>query len=168
MSDESALCEKGVEFVALGASVGAGCRPCLKYHVNAARKAGIGEPGIRHAVDVALRIRRQASDDMARLADELLDGADPAEAPEQAPDATSDALIAIGAAFAAGSVPLLASCLAAARRIGTPEPKIQMALTIARTVKREAGKKVDKAADALVTSQTAAVEEPACGCGKHE
>lgn len=44
--------EQTKELIAVGASVGAHCRPCLTYHVTKARELGIEDEHIRAAIDV--------------------------------------------------------------------------------------------------------------------
>lgn len=39
------------ELIAIGASVGAHCQPCLTYHVGKARELGIDEESIRAAIE---------------------------------------------------------------------------------------------------------------------
>jgi len=46
------------ELVALGAALAAGCIPCIEYHVPRAREAGLSDPEITEAIDLADKIRR--------------------------------------------------------------------------------------------------------------
>ena len=39
------------ELIAIGASVGAHCQPCLTYHVEKARELGINDEEIRLAIE---------------------------------------------------------------------------------------------------------------------
>ena len=48
--------EKTKELIAVGASVGAHCQPCLKYHVAKARELGIDDELIREAVSVGHQV----------------------------------------------------------------------------------------------------------------
>jgi AhpD family alkylhydroperoxidase len=47
------LTDKESELVAIGASIGAGCRPCTKYHVAAALKNGFTDEEVLRAIDEA-------------------------------------------------------------------------------------------------------------------
>ena len=60
------------ELVAIGASVVANCRPCLDYHVNEARKAGVSDCGMRDAVSVARMVRKAGGSKMDEYADDKL------------------------------------------------------------------------------------------------
>ena len=48
------------ELVAIGASIGAHCQPCLTYHVTKARELGIGQDLIREAIDMGHKVERGA------------------------------------------------------------------------------------------------------------
>ena len=74
------------ELVAIGASVGAGCRPCIEHHVMAAREVGLSESELADAVDAAFALRTQATALFAGRVRELLGGS--ASALEPPPSAT--------------------------------------------------------------------------------
>jgi AhpD family alkylhydroperoxidase len=42
--------ERTKELIAIGASIGAHCQPCLTYHVAKAKELGVGEKEIREAI----------------------------------------------------------------------------------------------------------------------
>lgn len=46
------------ELVAIGASLASNCIPCLHYHLREAKKAGLSQPQIREAVELADMIRK--------------------------------------------------------------------------------------------------------------
>lgn len=52
------LNQKEKEFVALGASLGSNCVPCIIYHINEARKSGIADEKIAEAIGLADKIRK--------------------------------------------------------------------------------------------------------------
>jgi len=52
------------ELIAIGASVTAGCKPCLEYHVGKAREHGASEEEIRAAVGVGKVVRKGAAGKM--------------------------------------------------------------------------------------------------------
>ena len=52
--------EKTKELIAVGASVGAHCQPCLSYHVGKAKELGIDEAEIREAMAVGHRVEKGA------------------------------------------------------------------------------------------------------------
>jgi AhpD family alkylhydroperoxidase len=56
------------KLIAVAASVGANCHPCLEYTVGKALEAGIGRDEIMEAVDVAKAVRQGAASSMDKLA----------------------------------------------------------------------------------------------------
>lgn len=68
--------ERTKKLIAVGASVGANCHPCLEYHIGKARESGIECREIREAVETARAVRGGAAASMDKLALKLLgDGA---------------------------------------------------------------------------------------------
>ena len=66
--------EKTKELIAIGASVGAHCQPCLSYHVNKAKELGIDEAEIREAIKVGQMVEKGALSAMRTFADGVFDG----------------------------------------------------------------------------------------------
>ena len=60
------------KLIAVGASVGANCHPCLEYHVGRALAFGIDKSEITEAVNVAKAVRGGATASMDNLALKLL------------------------------------------------------------------------------------------------
>lgn len=52
------------ELIAIGASVSANCRPCIKYHIGKAREVEIEEKEIQQAVAVGKMVRQGAASRM--------------------------------------------------------------------------------------------------------
>ena len=52
--------EKTTELIAIGASVGAHCQPCLSWHVGKARELGIDEETIRDSIEVGHLVEKGA------------------------------------------------------------------------------------------------------------
>lgn len=52
------LTERERELVAIGASIGSNCVPCIAYHVGNARKAGLSDAQIEEAVVLSQEIRK--------------------------------------------------------------------------------------------------------------
>ena len=52
--------DKTKELIAVGASVGAHCQPCLDYHVAKAREMGIGDDDIREAIGMGHMVEKGA------------------------------------------------------------------------------------------------------------
>ncbi len=63
---------KTKELVSLGASVSAHCFPCLDYHLEQARKLGIGEEDIREAIRAGQAVMNGAGDKMREKIKEAL------------------------------------------------------------------------------------------------
>ncbi|MHC4844145.1 MAG: carboxymuconolactone decarboxylase family protein [Planctomycetota bacterium] len=59
------------ELIAIGASVSANCHPCIKFHVNKARKLNIADQEIEQAIGVGQMVRRGAAEQMDNLIDEI-------------------------------------------------------------------------------------------------
>ncbi|MCX5829005.1 MAG: carboxymuconolactone decarboxylase family protein [Deltaproteobacteria bacterium] len=60
------------KLLAVGASVGANCHPCLEYHVGRALELGIDRSEIMEAVEVAKAVRGGATASMDKFALKLL------------------------------------------------------------------------------------------------
>lgn len=62
------------ELIAIGASVGAHCQPCLTYHINKAREQGIDDESIRAAVETGHMVERGAMLAMRKFTEDALQG----------------------------------------------------------------------------------------------
>lgn len=71
--------EKMKELIAIGASVGAHCQPCLAFHAAKAKKLGIEEADIREAIAVGHMVEKGAMEAMRKFSSGTLDA--PAAAP---------------------------------------------------------------------------------------
>jgi AhpD family alkylhydroperoxidase len=60
------------KLLAVSASVGANCHPCLEYHVGKALELGIERNEITEAVEIAKIVRKGATTSMDALALKLL------------------------------------------------------------------------------------------------
>jgi len=65
--------EKMKELIAMGASVGAHCQPCLTYHVAKAKELGIEEREIREAIAVGQMVEKGALSAMREFAAGVFD-----------------------------------------------------------------------------------------------
>lgn len=74
--------ERTRKLIAVGASVGANCHPCLEYHVGRALESGVEREEIREAVEVAKAVRGGAAAGIDRLALKLLGGGAPGRSVE--------------------------------------------------------------------------------------
>lgn len=64
--------QKTKELIAIGASVGAHCQPCLTWHVQKAREMGIDDESIREAIETGHRVEKGAMSAMRKFSDGLL------------------------------------------------------------------------------------------------
>ena len=61
------------ELIAIGASIGAHCQPCLTYHVSKAKAVGLDAELIRLAVDVGQLVEKGSMAAMREFAKGMLD-----------------------------------------------------------------------------------------------
>ena len=66
------LDSKTNELIAVAASVVAKCQPCLDYHVEEARKAGVSDSDMRNAISIARMVRQAGDDNMDKYTDDKL------------------------------------------------------------------------------------------------
>ena len=60
------------ELIAIGASIGGNCLPCLRYHFAEAVKAGWRLEEIEEAIELSKAVKERPIKDIYGLADELL------------------------------------------------------------------------------------------------
>jgi len=70
--DMSDLNFKERELVALGAALGSNCVPCVEHHISEARKAGLTDPQISGAIQLADKIRKVPAAKVLKAALEML------------------------------------------------------------------------------------------------
>lgn len=61
------------ELIAVGASIGAHCQPCLEYHVSKARELGITDCEISEAIAVGHMVEKGAMAAMKQFSAGILD-----------------------------------------------------------------------------------------------
>jgi AhpD family alkylhydroperoxidase len=69
---EEAMDERIKRLIAIGASVGANCHPCVEYHLGKALEMGIDKTEISEAVDMAKVVRKGAASSLDALVLKLL------------------------------------------------------------------------------------------------
>lgn len=67
--------ERTKELIAIGASVGAHCQPCLTYHVEKARELCIDDEEIRLAIETGHMVEKGAMSAMKKFSASILDAA---------------------------------------------------------------------------------------------
>ena len=151
-----ALDQKDKELVAIGASIGALCRPCIEHHIPAGRDAGLTEPELARAAEVAEATHRIATELLFGHTRELLRGGEaPAGVtPLVEPTSQLDELVALGASIGANCHPLLEQHIAGALRQGLTAGQVRSAIKMAKIVQQHAAEiTASKAATALETAE---------------
>jgi len=80
--------EQTKELIAIGASIGAHCQPCLTYHVNKAKEIGVDAEQIRAAMEVGQTVEKGSMSAMREFAKGVLDTAPQAEVSACCPGGT--------------------------------------------------------------------------------
>src|SRR6266571_163676 len=126
------------EFVAVGASIGAGCHPCVTHHLKAGAEAGLGAQELEAAITAAERVIADSSARMAQHARRQL----PAPAGSAGADgpAVAVALAALGAAVAANSMPNIERYLTEAAQLDVSGGELTDAVNVAHEVQRNAAR----------------------------
>jgi AhpD family alkylhydroperoxidase len=167
------LSRQAREFVGVGASVGAGCHPCVTHHLKAGTEAGLGAEALLAAVAAAERVSADASARMAQHGRRQLTAlASETGAGGTVRDAT---LAALGAAIAANSMPNIERYLTEAAELGVSHDELAEAVHLAHEVQGNAAriharltaKLLDAPQPATQTppaAQESAAEEQAGGC----
>jgi len=70
---KEAMDEKTKELIAIGASIGAHCQPCLTYHVSKAKELCIDADLIRSAMDIGHMVEKGSVAAMREFATGVLD-----------------------------------------------------------------------------------------------
>ncbi len=150
-----ALDQKDKELAAIGASIGALCRPCIEHHIPAGRDAGLSEAELARAVEVAEATHRMAVTLLLRRCHELLRAQPPASATaQQEPTSRLHELVALGASIGANCHPLLEQHVAGALREGLSPGQVRSAIKMAQIVQQHAAEiTAAKAAAALEAAE---------------
>ena len=76
-----ALSEKEKEMVAIGASIGGNCIPCLQYHYKKCKELGDNDEEMREAIDMAKMVKEVPNKKIYETADKLNSVASSCSAP---------------------------------------------------------------------------------------
>jgi alkylhydroperoxidase/carboxymuconolactone decarboxylase family protein YurZ len=144
-TDESAaLSIKEEALAGIAASIAAGCRPCTRRWMHAARGAGACERGIRLAVETGLAVRSAATREMADYAATLQAGPPDVDEAFRAERARLTEVLACGAALAVRSVEGLEERILSACDRGASPTQIGSAIVIARAVVKASADEAEK------------------------
>ncbi len=153
-TNEQRLSVEQRELVAVGASIGAGCHPCVKYHIRAGTDAGLARGRVLAAVTSAERVAAEAAERMHVHARAQL-GAEPAQPAEVSP--LDDVLASFGAALAANDLANIERHLQAASELGVSRSQLQEAIEVTQKVQQNAARIHVEKAERLLESTAAAV-----------
>jgi AhpD family alkylhydroperoxidase len=127
------------ELAAIGASIGANCRPCIEHHVAAGRDAGLTQAELEDAVTIAEVVRREAVDLLEGRIDVLLGHAVTPVGPAPVVAASREGeLVALGVSIGANSHGLLHVHVRVALDAGLDLHQIRSALKMAGYVQQHA------------------------------
>ena len=131
--------QKEKELAAIGACIGANCRPCIEHHLPAGSEAGLSATELADAVDTARTVRHGAVELFSTRVDELLGhGGSALEPGAPAETSRERELVALGASVGANSHPLLQVHIAAALDAGLTLVQVEAALQMAEYVQERA------------------------------
>ena len=170
MTDQEQLSTEQKELVAVGASVGAGCRPCVSHHLKAGAKAGLDDDRLLAALTSAERVAAAAVAGIGDHARRAL-GADATSPAPLSP--LEETLASLGAALGANDVANIERHLRAAAEQGAARTQLQQAIETAHNVQENAARIHRREAERLLDAVPPAnadgeIEEEAdggCGCG---
>lgn len=155
--------QRDKELAAIGASIGANCRPCIEHHLGAGRKAGLSQGELEDAVVAAHALRREAVEVLAARIEELLGHRAPSREPVAAGE-TSKAheLVALGVSVGANAHGLLHVHIPVALAVGFELSQVRSALKMAGYVQEHAAAiTADEVAQVLAQQASPSTEEAA-------
>ena len=173
-SDEQKLSLAQKELVAVGASVGAGCHPCVDHHLKAGVKAGLDGGRLLAAVTSAERVTAEAAVLMGDHVRGKLGG--PSVTEPTLLSRLEEALASLGAALGANDARNIERQLRTALEVGATRPQLEQAIEMAKTVQenaarihvREAQRLLDALAPTVAEPQNHAESSEGCGCGAED
>jgi AhpD family alkylhydroperoxidase len=169
-NEEQSLRTEEKELVAVGASVGAGCRPCVSHHLKAGAKAGLAGDRLLAAVTSAEHVNAEAA---VAMGDHVRAKLGPEVTAPALLSRLEEALASVGAALGANDVTNIERHLRAASDLGASRSQLQQAIEIAHTVQenaarihlREAERLLDTIVPASAANAAGGEPEGGCGCG---
>ena len=170
-TEKQELSSEQKELVAVGASVGAGCQPCVSHHLKAGAKAGLDGEQLLAAVTSAERVTAEAAVAMGDHARAKLGSSVTVPA---LMSRLEEALASLGAALGANDVTNIERQLRAAAELGASRPQLQQAIETAHTVQENAARIHLREAERLLDAVAPAVAENeaessgGCGCGAND
>jgi alkylhydroperoxidase/carboxymuconolactone decarboxylase family protein YurZ len=176
------LSTKEKALVGIGAAMTAGCQPCTRKLIGAARSAGACERSIRLAIETGLAARTSATEAMARWADAEQGQIPILDESFRLEKIKLCTLISAGATYAANSTATLNGQIDNAMVQGWTDVQISEAFAVGCAVAKTAANKVEVAATQLglsptqldssccseqpIPEVTQSTEPHQCGCAK--
>jgi AhpD family alkylhydroperoxidase len=172
-TETQSLTARQKELVAVGASIGAGCHPCVSHHLKAGANAGLDGEQLLAAVSQAERVTAEAAVLMADHARSKL-GPNVTIPAELSP--LDEALAALGAALGANDASAIDLQMQTAHDFGASRSQLERAIEAAKTVQENASRihvrEAQRLLDSITTPPTAAETQSAasggCGCASDE
>jgi AhpD family alkylhydroperoxidase len=169
-SQEQNLSAEQKELIAVGASVGAGCQPCVSHHLKAGAQAGLGGEQLLAAVASAERVSAEAAVAMSDHARAKLGANNTTPA---LLSRLEEALASLGTALGANDPTNIERQLRAAADLGATRSQLQQAIETAHNVQenaarihlREAERLLEALAPATAAAQIDADTGAGSGCG---
>ena len=169
-TEEQELSAEQKELVAVGASVGSGCRPCVDHHVKAGAKAGLDGEQLLAAVTSPERVAAEAA---VLMGDHVRGKLRPSVAEPVLLSRLEEALASLGAALGANDATNIERQLRTALDLGASRPQLEQAIETAKAVQenaarihlREAEHLLDALATPVAAPQNEAESGDGCGCG---
>lgn len=170
-SQEPNLSAEQEGLVALGASVGAGCQPCLSHHLTKGAQAGLGGEQLLAAIASAERVKAEAAVAIGDHARAQLDANDTSPA---LLSRLEEALASLGAALGANDPTNIQRQLRAAAELGASRSQLQQAIATAHNVNENAARihlhEAERLLDELATTAATLAapgtpHDQGCGCG---
>ena len=160
------------ELVAVAASVGAGCQPCVSHHLKAGAKAGLEDEELLAAVTSAERVSAEAT---VAMGDHVRAKLGPGVSSSALLPRLEEALASLGAALGANDARNIERQLRAAAELGASRSQLQQAIETAHTVQenaarihlREAKRRLDTIAPPLA-AESETQSAAGCGCGSDD
>jgi AhpD family alkylhydroperoxidase len=171
-TEEHKLSPGQKELVAVGASVGAGCQPCVSHHLEAGADAGLEGEQLLAAATSAERVAAEAA---VAMADHVRGTLGPHVTSPALLSRLEEALASLGAAVGANDLTNIERQLRAVAELGAVRSQLQEAIETAHTVQENAARihrrKAERLLDAVAPAVAADREtqsDEGCGCGADE
>jgi AhpD family alkylhydroperoxidase len=169
-TEEQKLSPEQKELVAVGASVGAGCQPCVSHHLKAGAEAGLDAEQLLAAVTSAERVSAEAA---VAMGDHARGELGPTDRSPALLSRREETFAALGAALGANDPKNIERQLRLAADLGATRSQLEQAIETAHDVQesaarihlREAERLLETLAPTAAASEDAATPGAGCSCG---